>query len=91
MTKTILDKKDVFIMKDNISAKKALYFWIRERYFDEYHTGWKDKKGNPGVALRANRVKIGVIICTENTEEHVIECIKTLEQESQEHAKSESF
>lgn len=86
MGKVLLDRKDIFIMKDTDVTKKAFYFWIRERYFDEYADGWKDKKGNPGIALRANKVKIGIIICTGDTETYVKECIATLEKESEENA-----
>lgn len=86
MGKALLDRENVFIMKNTDITKKAFYFWIRERYFDEYADGWKDKKGNPGIALRANRVKIGIIICTEDTEQYVKECITTLEKESEENA-----
>lgn len=84
MGKELLDRENLFIMKNTVGAKKALYFWIRQRVFDEFQDGWKDRKNNPGIALREKGKKVAVIICHDNTEQYVRDCILNLEKESEE-------
>lgn len=80
-----LDPTTLFVMKPTDAAAYALKKWLQDKDFNTLSTGWKDKRGNPGISLSKeikgynNRLRLekrGVIICIDDTFDKAIEIVE---------------
>lgn len=63
----------LFIMKPTKGAEFALKKWLQDKEFNDFNSGWFDKKGNPGIGLTLEqqgqgRLKVAVIICLDDSQ-----------------------
>ena len=74
-------KGALFVARNTESSKKALIPWLKQREFNNFSSGWKDKRGNDGIGLvldlRGKPIeRNGVIICTDNNLADVVSVVE---------------
>ena len=71
----------LFVARNTENSRYALKKWLSERDFNNFSSGWKDKRGNDGIGLvldlRGKPIqKNGVIVCVDNNLAEVVDMVE---------------